>query len=536
MQDELKRTKESTSSLMHRTNELNKEAKLLTMQQKLTEAFCKKFYLQPEEENLIRSKEFLTINDVPLLLSIIKKIRRIHEDAKVLLRANNQQTGLEIVERMGQFEEQSFEKLYRWAQRECRNLVSESPEINSLLVDALAALSERKTLLNYTMDEFCMVRKGVVSRGFIDALTRGSSASGPTNTSVKPIEMHAHDPVRYIGDMLAWIHQALAGERELVEMMLQKTNNSREEIGYFVAFSSEGLCRPLKVRLDHVIANDPDVITMFKIRALLKFYYSTFAESVSATSPLCTAMLENGSLFDKLFFSTLRTSLNSLCEQKESLTSDLSPSNAFEKMLVLLQQILHSYSTAFFDPKVKQQDFKALIDIIVSSLLQCLQQSAANTSTHADMSVYMMNSLHKAKTVLSIYEFTDDKIEMLSGQIDAHLDTFINEQVIAFLNSTDLMFAYNKQTSGDRKFSDSENERLKKAANNLDRLLSNPDQFMLTQSRLVSSATLREAAITRCQSYFAQLYGDLYKYLQDVTLQDLTELMRDPEQVKSLLV
>ena len=120
MQDELKRTKESTSSLMHRTNELNKEAKLLTMQQKLTEAFCKKFYLQPEEENLIRSKEFLTINDVPLLLSIIKKIRRIHEDAKVLLRANNQQTGLEIVERMGQFEEQSFEKLYRWAQRECR--------------------------------------------------------------------------------------------------------------------------------------------------------------------------------------------------------------------------------------------------------------------------------------------------------------------------------------------------------------------------------------------------------------------------------
>ena len=86
-------------------------------------------------------------------------------------------------------------------------MVSESPEIHPLLVEALAALSERKTLLNYTMDELCMVRKGVVSRGFIDALTRGSSASGPTNTSVKPIEMHAHDPVRYIGDMLAWIHQ-----------------------------------------------------------------------------------------------------------------------------------------------------------------------------------------------------------------------------------------------------------------------------------------------------------------------------------------
>jgi len=303
-----------------------------------------------------------------------------------------------------------------------------------------------------------------------------------------------------------------------------------------VAFSSEGICRPLKIRLDHVIANDPDVITMFRIRALLKFYYSTFSESVSATSPLCTAMLENGSLFDKLFFSTLRTSLNALCEQKAAPHADLSPSNAFEKMLVLLQQILHSYSTAFFDPKVKQQDFKTLIDIIVSSLLQCLQQSAASTASHADMSVYMMNSLHKAKTVLSIYEFTDDKIEMLSGQIDAHLDTFINEQVIAFLNSTELMFAYNKQTTGDRKFSESDLEKLRKTSHNVDRLLSNPDQFMLTQSRLISSATLREAAITRCQSYFAQLYGELYKYLKDVTKVDLSDVMRDPEQVKSLLV
>ena len=142
--------------------------------------------------------------------------------------------------------------------------------------------------------------------------------------------------------------------------MLQNTEGNAEDIGYFVAFSSEGLCRPLKVRLDHVIANDPDVITMFKIRALLKFYYSTFAESVSPTSPLCTAMLENASLFDKLFFSTLRTSLNAVIEQKQGVPSDLSPSNSLEKILVLLQQILHSYTTAFFDPKSKQNDFKTV--------------------------------------------------------------------------------------------------------------------------------------------------------------------------------
>lgn len=47
---------------------------------------------------------------------------------------------------------------------------------------------------------------------FLDALTRG----GPTGLP-RPIELHAHDPTRYIGDMLAWIHQAMAGEREFLE-------------------------------------------------------------------------------------------------------------------------------------------------------------------------------------------------------------------------------------------------------------------------------------------------------------------------------
>ena len=43
---------------------------------------------------------------------------------------------------------------------------------------------------------------------FTTALTRGVP---------RPIELHAHDPLRYVGDMLAWVHQAIAAERELLE-------------------------------------------------------------------------------------------------------------------------------------------------------------------------------------------------------------------------------------------------------------------------------------------------------------------------------
>ncbi|KAF5313345.1 hypothetical protein D9611_008602 [Ephemerocybe angulata] len=32
----------------------------------------------------------------------------------------------------------------------------------------------------------------------------------------RPIELHAHDPIRYVGDMLAWVHQSIAAEREFL--------------------------------------------------------------------------------------------------------------------------------------------------------------------------------------------------------------------------------------------------------------------------------------------------------------------------------
>ncbi|KAG6841102.1 hypothetical protein H0H93_004354 [Arthromyces matolae] len=57
---------------------------------------------------------------------------------------------------------------------------------------------------------------------FINALTRGGPSGLP-----RPIELHAHDPLRYIGDMLAWVHQAVAAERELLEALFAVKNDKR---------------------------------------------------------------------------------------------------------------------------------------------------------------------------------------------------------------------------------------------------------------------------------------------------------------------
>ena len=74
-------------------------------------------------------------------------------------------------------------------------------------------------LLRYSLDEFSSARRTAVVRAFIDAMTRGGVMGGTKNS--RPIELHSHDPLRYLGDMLAWVHQACASEREHVTCLLK---------------------------------------------------------------------------------------------------------------------------------------------------------------------------------------------------------------------------------------------------------------------------------------------------------------------------
>ncbi len=96
--------------------------------------------------------------------NVLKRVKSIHQDCKLLLRTNQQTIGLEIMEQMALHQESAYERLYRWLQSklapfsssvmpflcylsgECRLLTTESPEISTLIGEALEALKERQVL------------------------------------------------------------------------------------------------------------------------------------------------------------------------------------------------------------------------------------------------------------------------------------------------------------------------------------------------------------------------------------------------------
>ena len=100
-------------------------------------------------------------------------------------------------------------------------------------------------------------RQSALLSAFLDALTRGGPSGLP-----RPIELHAHDALRYVGDMLAWVHQAIAAERELLEGLFGLKGDGRmvgsvrapargeeeEWIAELMDSAVAKLCVPLKVR------------------------------------------------------------------------------------------------------------------------------------------------------------------------------------------------------------------------------------------------------------------------------------------------
>lgn len=163
------------------------------------------------------------------------------------------------------------------------------------------------------------MRHNALFRRFISALTRGGPGGMP-----RPIEVHAHDPLRYVGDMLGWLHQvgckvlfavvfhclvylshvyfimliymqALASEREFVLVLLDPdamidTRSTEEQFSKSLESDSartasdltfvldrifEGVCRPFKVRVEQVLQSQPSLIISYKLSNTLEFYSYT---------------------------------------------------------------------------------------------------------------------------------------------------------------------------------------------------------------------------------------------------------------------
>ncbi|XP_070265237.1 conserved oligomeric Golgi complex subunit 6 isoform X2 [Myotis yumanensis] len=539
MTSRLQAAKEQTQDLIVKTTKLQAESQRLEIRAQVADAFLSKFQLTSDEMSVLRGTR-----EGPITEDFFKglgRVKQIHNDVKVLLRTNQQTAGLEIMEQMALLQETAYERLYRWAQSECRTLTQESCDISPVLTQAMEALQDRPVLYKYTLDEFGTARRSTVVRGFIDALTRG----GPGGTP-RPIEMHSHDPLRYVGDMLAWLHQATASEKEHLEALLKHvtTQGVEENIQEVVGHITEGVCRPLKVRIEQVIVAEPGAVLLYKISNLLKFYHHTISGIVgNSATTLLTTIEEMHLLSKKIFFNSLSLHASKLMDKVELPPPDLGPSSALNQTLMLLREVLASHDSSVVPLDARQADFVQVLSCILDPLLQMCTVSASNLGT-ADMATFMVNSLYMMKTTLALFEFTDRRLEMLQFQIEAHLDTLINEQASYVLTRSGLSYIYNtiqqhKPEQGSlANFPNLDSVALKAAMVQFDRYLSAPDNLLMPQLNFLLSTTVKEQIIKQSTELVCRAYGEVYTAVMNPVneYKDPESILhRSPQQVQTLL-
>ncbi|KAI0121636.1 oligomeric Golgi complex subunit 6 [Xylariales sp. AK1849] len=452
----------STSSALEEASTLMTQRRNIETKQQLLKAFRENFILTEDE---VAS---LTMTSEPVddqFFIVLAKAKKIRNDCEVLLGFENQTLGLEIMERTSKHLNSAFQKLYRWTQREFKTLNLENPQINSSIRRALRVLAERPSLFQNCLDFFAEAREQILSDAFYLALT-GTAASGKEDRSVKPIELVAHDSLRYVGDMLAWTHSATVSEREALEVLFVSDGNEiakgiqegrENDLWRFMADEADGpaefdaikalnelvdrdvsgAARILRQRVEQVIQTNEDTILAYKLANLLNFYRATFSKLLGAPSVLLESMtnLEIEAL--RQFRSLMRNHIGTLQGDFQHTPSDLGPPDFLQDSLKQLTAIMKTYESSLASTGDREADFQPILTESFDPFISGCVNMAKNIQSPSD-SIFLINCFLSSRGVLTPFDFTRKKVDEIQSAIDEHAERLIDSQYSYFTTESGL--------------------------------------------------------------------------------------------------
>ena len=122
-----------------------------------------------------------------------------------------------------------------------------------------------------------------------------------------------------------------------------------------------------------------------------------------------------------------------MIEKVDMPTNDLTLADELRRTLTLLRDILETHSTSMIPFESKRIDFQQIVYSIVDPLLQMCSLSAAKLGV-IEMAVYLVNCLSAIRATLAVFAFSDEKIEMLEGQVITLKSRFMHLAKLNFID------------------------------------------------------------------------------------------------------
>ncbi|CAG9822334.1 unnamed protein product [Phaedon cochleariae] len=531
MTKRLHNSKIQTKQLLNISSQLQQERDHNISEQKILDALIGRFQLSPEDISVFQGskKEFLMTNDI---FAVLDKVQGIHDECKILMQYGLQTLALDIMEQMTLYQESALEKLYRWTQDHCRNV--ENSDLTDLITQAMARLQDRPVLFRYVIDEYNVCRRSKVTEDFINALTRGGPSGNPA-----PIEMRAHDSQIYVTDMLVWLNKAIVMEKHNLQLLMKHCDKVDVDnmVREALTVICEGLCQPLKMRVEKILNVPSQAPVLYSIVNLLRYYRKCISKVVN--EGLVRETLANlQSLCENNFFGTLQQQVANKLVKVEAPPRDLSPTLAVTNLLAVLRDML---STANMS-EGREEDMAKITTCIMDPLLRAVNEQAARLPP-TDMAVYMLNCIYEIYTCLELFEFMEERLERLAAQSDAQIDTLTSEQVsslVANLNVGPIYTILQERNHGPlSELPGMEPSNLRSFLEKMCHLTTHPDALLLQQTNLLSSSKHKRVVQKRAFEVLLAIYRQVHVAVHDPSNgYDSPQLIFDkaPEELEKALL
>ncbi|CCX33584.1 oligomeric Golgi complex subunit 6 [Pyronema domesticum] len=453
--------------ILEESTQLLTQKKVIEDKQMLLSAFTDHFTVSDEDIAILTSS-VEPVDD--RFFNILQNVKRIHNDCQVLLASGNERVGTEIMDEMVKHLHAAFQKLFRWVQRELKTLSMESPQVNSGVRRALKVLAERPTLFQNCLDFFAEARQKILLDSFYTAMT--GSAHGSTvnmDYTTKPIEVYAHDPLRYIGDMFAWLHSTAVSEQEALEVLFISQDGDerkssiadgvqdalqnepwagdpaeeaihwdpRRGLMQLVDKNLSTVAKPFKARIEQAIATQESSTLTYKLTNLINFYRLTFLRLLSSLDSDSTLLITISSLEEaslRQFYSILQDHVRSVMSDLPSAPANLSPPLFLLDSLKDLTLLMKSYETSL---SPLEEDFTKILENALDPYLEgCFQLSRELES--ANKHIFSLNCILAVRSTLEPFTFTTTKQKKLQDQVDDLISILVEYQTGIYIHKSGL--------------------------------------------------------------------------------------------------
>ncbi|KAF2426189.1 oligomeric Golgi complex subunit 6 [Tothia fuscella] len=459
MRTHISASKREVGPVLEEANSLMQQKSQVESKQHILDAFKKHFVVSDTEIAILTSSSEPVNDD---FFRVLVKVKKIHQDSEILLGNENERLGLEILEQSSKQLNSAFQKLYRWIQKEFKTLDLENPQISSSIRRSLRVLAERPALFQSCMDFFAEAREHTLSDCFFAALT-GSATDSDAMPHSRPIEFQAHDPLRFVGDMLAWAHSATVSEREALEVLFigegdelakgiqagldadiwskgegaEEAYDGRKALNELVGRDIAGVARLLRQRTEQVISSHEDATLAYKIANLIGFYKNTFGKLIGSEAAILEILDGLETYAQKQFRANMRDHVASVQAELSIAPADLSAPDFLLDALETLKTLIKSYGTSLAAADEDSDAFDPVFTEALDPFLKaCETLEKKMVAPHGD--IFAINCLLTTKTALTPFPFAAEKITAMDDSRADHIVKLTTYQYNFFLKSSGL--------------------------------------------------------------------------------------------------